>query len=234
MRINKFLAENGIASRRHADEMVAAGRVKINGETASLGTDVNEEDELVIDGQPLVRAEKKLEYYLMNKPKGVLSTVSDDRGRKTVMSLLPADAGRVFPVGRLDYSTEGLLLLTNDGDLANRLMHPRNEIGKTYVAKVEGEVSEAELNKLRSGVVLDGIKTKKCKVRLVGTENNVSRIEVVITEGRNRQVRRMFESINRDVIFLKRTAIGEIKLGGLYRGNFRELKDSEAEYLKKL
>lgn len=138
MRINKFLAENGIASRRHADEMVAAGRVKINGETASLGADVDEEDELVIDGQPLVRAEKKLEYYLMNKPKGVLSTVSDDRGRKTVMSLLPADAGRVFPVGRLDYSTEGLLLLTNDGDLSYRLTHPKSEIPKTYLARVEG------------------------------------------------------------------------------------------------
>ena len=157
MRINKFLAENGIASRRHADEMVAAGRVKINGETASLGADVDEEDELVIDGQPLVRAEKKLEYYLMNKPKGVLSTVSDDRGRKTVMSLLPADAGRVFPVGRLDYSTEGLLLLTNDGDLSYRLTHPKSEIPKTYLARVEGTMTEKDLNRIRSGIELDGM-----------------------------------------------------------------------------
>jgi 23S rRNA pseudouridine2605 synthase len=141
---------------------------------------------------------------------------------------------RIFPVGRLDYDTEGLLLLTTDGDLANRLMHPRNEISKTYVAKIEGEISEAELNKLRSGVELDGVKTKKCKVKLLGFDENLSRIEVVITEGRNRQVRRMFESINRDVVFLKRTAIGDIKLGGLYRGNFRELKANESEYLKKI
>ena len=124
------------------------------------------------------------------------------------------------------------MILTTDGDLSNRLMHPRNEIPKTYVAKIEGEIAESDLNKLRQGVILDGVKTKKCKVRLLGTENNVSRVEVVITEGRNRQVRRMFESINRDVIFLKRTAIGDIKLGGLYRGNFRELKENEIEYLK--
>ena len=140
---------------------------------------------------------------------------------------------RLFPVGRLDYDTEGMLLMTTDGDLSNRLMHPRNEITKTYVAKIEGEISEEELNKLREGVVLDGVKTKKSKVKLLGYDGKISRIEVVISEGRNRQVRRMFESINRDVIFLKRVAIGEIKLGGLYRGNFRELKPNEIDYLKK-
>ncbi len=237
MRINKYLAECGIASRRKCEALVLEGRVAVNNKKiTALATEVDPENDLVaVDDKPIKPIGKHL-YIMLNKPKGYVCTTSDEHGRKTVMDFFEGKypGKRIFPVGRLDYDTEGLLLLTTDGDLANRLMHPRNEIGKTYVAKVEGEVSEAELNKLRSGVVLDGIKTKKCKVRLVGMENNVSRIEVVITEGRNRQVRRMFESINRDVIFLKRTAIGEIKLGGLYRGNFRELKDSEAEYLKKL
>ena len=136
MRINKFLAEKGIASRRHADAMIQACRVTINGELATLGADVSEGDEVAVDGRILDNAEKKEEYYMMNKPKGVMCTVSDDRGRKTVMDLLPSDIGRVFPVGRLDYATEGLLILTNDGDLAFRLTHPMNEIPKTYLVRV--------------------------------------------------------------------------------------------------
>ena len=234
MRINKFLAENGIASRRHADEMVAAGRVKINGETASLGADVDEEDELVIDGKPLVRAEKKLEYYLMNKPKGVLSTVSDDRGRKTVMSLLPADAGRVFPVGRLDYSTEGLLLLTNDGDLSYRLTHPKSEIPKTYLARVEGTMTEKDLNRIRSGIELDGVLTKKCRAHIVETNKSYTKVHITITEGKNRQVRRMFEAIGKNVDFLKRIRIGNLTISGLDRGEVRKLTDEEIVYLKNL
>lgn len=235
MRINKFLAECGIASRRNCETLVTAGRVKVNGKTVTmLATDVDPEFDLVsVDEKPVKPIARHL-YLALNKPKGYVCTTNDEFGRKTVMDFLEGKypGKRIFPVGRLDYDTEGLLILTTDGDLSNRLMHPRNEIPKTYVAKIEGEIAESDLNKLRQGVILDGVKTKKCKVRLLGTENNVSRVEVVITEGRNRQVRRMFESINRDVIFLKRTAIGDIKLGGLYRGNFRELKENEIEYLK--
>ncbi|MBQ7224642.1 MAG: rRNA pseudouridine synthase [Clostridia bacterium] len=237
MRINKFLAECGIASRRNCEALVLEGRVKINNKKVlKLATDVDPESDLVsVDDKPVKPIGKHL-YIMLNKPKGYVCTTSDELGRKTVMELLKDKypGKRIFPVGRLDFDTEGLLLLTTDGDLANRLMHPRNEISKTYVAKIEGEISEADLNKLRSGVELDGVKTKKCKVKLLGFDENMSRIEVVITEGRNRQVRRMFESINRDVVFLKRTAIGDIKLGGLYRGNFRELKANESEYLKKI
>ena len=218
MRINKFLAENGIASRRHADEMVSAGRIKINGQTALLGADVQDGDEVLLDDKPIARAEKKLEYYIMNKPKGILCTVSDDRGRKTVMNLLPAGAGRVFPVGRLDYATEGLLLLTNDGELAYRLTSPKNEIPKTYLVRVEGTMSEKDLNRIRSGIELDGVLTKKCKAHIVETNKAYTKIHITITEGKNRQVRRMFEAVGRNVDFLKRIKIGELTLRGLDRG----------------
>lgn len=163
MRINKFLADNGIASRRHADALISVGRVEINGEKATLGANVEEGDSVLLDGQPIVVEEKKEVYYLMNKPKGVVCTAADDRGRKTVMELLPESVGRVFPVGRLDYATEGLLILTNDGDLAFRLTHPKTEIPKTYMARIEGTLTEKDLNPIRSGIELDGILTKKCK-----------------------------------------------------------------------
>ena len=234
MRINKFLAENGNASSRHADEMVSAGRIKINGQTALLGADVQDGDEVLLDDKPIARAEKKLEYYIMNKPKGILCTVSDDRGRKTVMDLLPAGAGRVFPVGRLDYATEGLLLLTNDGELAYRLTSPKNEIPKTYLVRVEGTMSEKDLNRIRSGIELDGVLTKKCKAHIVETNKAYTKIHITITEGKNRQVRRMFEAVGRNVDFLKRIKIGELTLRGLDRGEVRSLNDEEISYLKNL
>lgn len=234
MRINKFLAEKGIASRRHADEMIQAGRIKINGEIALLGTDVAEGDEVSVDGNIIENAEVQYKYFIMNKPKGVICTVSDDRGRKTVMDLLPPEAGRVFPVGRLDYATEGLLILTNDGDLAYRLTHPSNEIPKTYMAKIEGTLTEKDLNPIRSGVELDGVLTKKCKAHIVETNKAYTKVHITITEGKNRQVRRMFEAIGKNVEFLKRISIGPLKLSGLDRGQIRTLTDEEVHYLKSL
>lgn len=234
MRINKFLAEKGVASRRHADEMIAAGRVQINGAVATLGANVEETDEVLVDGVLLSREEKKEEYYIMNKPKGVICTVSDDRGRKTVMDLLPDSVGRVFPIGRLDYETEGLLLLTNDGDLAFRLTHPTSEIPKTYLVRIEGTMTEKDLNPIRSGVELDGVLTKKCKAHIVETDKAYTKVHITITEGRNRQVRRMFEAIGRSVAFLKRVSIGRLKLTGLDRGEVRPLTEQEIIYLKGL
>lgn len=234
MRINKYLAEKGVASRRHADEMIAAGRVTVNGKTAILGVDVAETDEVCVDGNALERGETVLSYYLMNKPKSVVCTVSDDRGRKTVMDLLPEGVGRIFPVGRLDYETEGLLILTNDGDLAYRLTHPKNEIPKTYLVRVEGTMTEKDLNAIRSGVEIDGVLTKKCKAHIVETNKAYTKIHVTITEGRNRQVRRMFEAIGRTVEFLKRIQIGKLTLSGLDRGEVRKLTEFEVEYLKNL
>ncbi len=234
MRINKFLAEKGIASRRHADEMISAGRVTINGVVVALGASVQEGDEVAVDGRVLEVSEKKEEYYLMNKPKGVVCTVSDDRGRKTVIDLLPEGVGRVFPVGRLDYATEGLLILTNDGDLAYRLTHPMAEIPKTYMAKIEGTLTEKDLNPIRSGVELDGVLTKKCKAHVVETNKAYTKVHITITEGRNRQVRRMFEAIGRNVELLRRVSIGQLKLTGLDRGKIRPLTELEVLYLKGL
>ena len=232
MRINKFLAEKGIASRRHADEMIAAGRITVNGKVATLGENVEETDEVCLDGNPISCAEKQEKFYIMNKPKGVICTVSDDRGRKTVMDLLPPDAGRVFPVGRLDYETEGLLLLTNDGDTAYRLTHPTNEIPKTYMARIEGTMTEKDLNRIRSGIELDGVMTKKCKAHIVETNKAYTKVHITITEGKNRQVRRMFEAIGRNVEFLKRISIGKLKLSGLDRGEVRSLTEEEITYIK--
>ena len=234
MRINKFLADKGIASRRHADEMISSGRIKINGVVATLGASVEEGDTVLVDDVAVVNEEKKLEYYIMNKPKGVVCTVSDDRGRKTVMELLPEGVGRVFPVGRLDYATEGLLLFTNDGDLSYRLTHPKSEVPKTYMVKLEGTMTEKDLNPIRSGIELDGVLTKKCKAHIVETHKEYTKVHITITEGKNRQVRRMFEAIGKNVAFLKRVSIGRLKLSGLDRGEVRALTEEEIEYLKNL
>ena len=234
MRINKFLAEQGVASRRKADEMIAAGRVTINEKTATLGSDVTDNDKVAVDGNPIGNAAPSLVYYVMNKPKGVVCTMSDDRGRKTVADLLPEGIGRVFPVGRLDYDTEGLLILTNDGNLSNALTHPRNEVQKTYLAKIEGTLTEKDLNPIRSGIELDGVLTKKCKAHIVETNKDYTKVHITISEGRNREIRRMFESIGKNVCFLKRVKIGTLTLAGLDRGAIRTLTAKEAESLKKL
>lgn len=232
MRINKFLAEKGVASRRRIDKLIEEGRIKVNGKVATLGEDVTEKDEIFVDENLVSQEETIYEYYLMNKPKGVLCTVADDRGRKTVIDLLPEGAGRVFPVGRLDYDTEGLLILTNDGDLSFRLTHPSNEIPKTYMARIEGTMTEKDLNPIRSGVELDGVLTKKCKAHIVETNKAYTKVHVTITEGKNRQVRRMFEAIGRTVSLLRRVNIGKLKLTGLDRGKVRKLTEDEVAYLK--
>ena len=206
----------------------------INGNLASLGSNVEDGDEVVVDGQTISAEEKKELYYIMNKPKGVVCTVADDRGRKTVMDLLPEGIGRIFPVGRLDYATEGLLILTNDGDLAFRLTHPKNEIPKTYMVRIEGTLTEKDLNPIRSGVELDGALTKKCKAHIVETNKAYTKVHVTITEGKNRQVRRMFEAIGKNVELLKRVSIGQLKLSGLDRGQLRPLTVEEIAYLKGL
>lgn len=230
MRINKYLSSTGLASRRKSEEYVRAGRILVNGKVITdLAFDISEKDIVMFDGKPLVQNQYK--YIMLHKPKGYITSTSDEKGRKTVMDLVPSEYKMVKPVGRLDYDTEGLLLLTNDGDLANKLTSPQNAIEKTYQVTIEGKISESQLAVMRAGVVIDGIRLKKCKVQLVEQTERGAKLQVKITEGKNRQIRKMFDAVGINVSFLKRTAIAELKLGGLSRGKIRELKDFEIEYL---
>ena len=233
MRINKYLAQCGVASRRDCDRIISEGRVTLNGRVCGLGDDVADGDTVKVDGKQV--AIKKNEYYLLHKPKGYLSTVSDDKGRKTVMDILGSGVGRVYPVGRLDYDSEGLLILTTDGELAQHLTHPPNEVPKTYLVKVEGRLTEDDLNPIRSGIEIEGgYVTKKCRAHIVETNRDFTRVEMVLREGKNREIRKMFAAIGKEVMLLKRTKVGELTLRGLERGSFRKLSPAEVEYLKSI
>ena len=236
MRINKYIASCGVCSRRKAEEFVLQGKVKVNGKViANLATDIDEtNDTVIVDGQKITPVSRFI-YIMMYKPKGCVCTLKDEKGRKTVLDYLGDFEGkRIFPVGRLDYDTEGLLLLTNDGDFSNRLMQPSSEIPKTYIAKVEGEIPESDLARLRKGVTIDGVKLNRCKIKVLGVENNISRLEITIYEGKNREIHKMFETIGKEMIFLIRVKIGDLKLGGLARGSYRYLTNKELNLLKKL
>lgn len=229
MRINKFLASCGVASRRECDKLIENGCVCINGSPAKVGAEVGDDDTVTVNGN--VVSVKKNEYYILNKPKGYICSVKDDKGRKTVLDLMPQGIGRIYPVGRLDYDSEGLLILTTDGELAQHLTHPSNEVPKTYLVKIEGTITEAGLNPIRSGVDIGGYVTKKCKAHIVETNKEYTKIHVTITEGKNREVRKMFEAIGKEVTLLKRIKIGEITLRGLDRGAYRKLTRQEVAYL---
>ena len=231
MRINKFLSSLGIASRRAIDKYIEEGRIKVNGVIASTGIDVTEEDEIYIDNKKIEtkRIEEKV-YFMLNKPLEVLSASSDDRGRKTVVDLIKTDK-RIFPIGRLDYMTSGLILLTNDGELFNRLVHPKSEIYKKYYIKVFGEVKKEEIEELKKGVLLEEGKTLPAKVSGIKYDKNKTSMYISIREGRNRQIRRMIEKFGYKVLMLRREKIGELFLGDLKEGKYRELTKEEIEYL---
>jgi len=231
MRINKFLSSLGIASRRAIDKYIEEGRIKVNGVIASTGIDVTEEDEIYIDNKKIEtkRIEEKV-YFMLNKPLEVLSASSDDRGRKTVVDLIKTDK-RIFPIGRLDYMTSGLILLTNDGELFNRLVHPKSEIYKKYYIKVFGEVKKEEIEELKKGVLLEDGKTLPAKVSGIKYDKNKTSMYISIREGRNRQIRRMIDKFGYKVLMLRREKIGELSLGDLKEGKYRELTKEEIEYL---
>lgn len=235
MRINKYLASTGLGSRRKCEEYVTSGKVTINGKVeTNLAFDVSENDKVLVDGN-LVCPPTEFTYLMMHKPKGYLTTVSDDRNRKTVMELLPDEYKTLMPVGRLDYNSEGLLLFTNNGDIAQKIMRPARMVEKTYSVKVEGVVSVDDVKLMQKGITLiDGTKFKECKVQICEVKDGQTKLEVKITEGKNREIRKIFEHFSYNVIFLKRVSIGKIKLGGLTRGTCRLLKTSEIEYLKTL
>ncbi|MBQ9014518.1 MAG: rRNA pseudouridine synthase [Firmicutes bacterium] len=231
MRLNKYIASAGICSRRKADELIAAGNVKINGAVMrEMGYDVQESDQVSVNGQMIEAAGRKV-YVAVNKPKGYITSMSDERDRATVAELVKDIPERLFPVGRLDYNTTGLLLMTNDGDLAYRLTHPKHEVYKTYVAMVSGVVSDARLAKLRKGVDIGGFVTSPAKVRVIKQNPRSATVEISIREGKNRQVRKMFAAVGNKVIELERIAIGEIRLGHMQQGHYRKLTRREIEYL---
>ncbi len=232
MRLNKYLASSGVASRRASDLLIEEGKVTVNGKVAKLGAEVADGAEIAVDGK--IVSLKQNEYFILNKPKGYICSVSDDKGRKTVLDLMPSGVGRIYPVGRLDYDSEGLLILTTDGELAQKLMHPSNEIPKTYLVKVEGTLKESDLNPIRSGIEVDGYVTKKCKANIVETNKNYTKVHITVTEGKNREIRKMFAAIGKEVELLKRIKIGELTLRGLDRGAYRKLTKEEVLYLKSL
>lgn len=232
MRINKYIAHAGVASRRKAEELIKKGLVTINGKTVTeLGTTVKSGDRVEVEGSPIYNEEKV--YYILNKPRGTISSVSDEKGRQTVVDLLPQVTERIYPVGRLDWDTSGLLILTNDGDFTDKMIHPRNEIDKVYLARVKGIATKENLRPLTKGVSIDGKKTKPARYNIlkVDVEKNRSVVELTIHEGRNHQVKKMFESVGLLVDKLSRTKFGTLDLAGLRPGESRRLNKKEISQL---
>lgn len=232
MRINKYIAQSGICSRRKADELIANGNVKINGAVLKEpGYEVTDGDKVEVNGTQ-ISAKQKAEYVLINKPLGMVTTVSDDKERLTVMDVVADIDARLFPVGRLDYNTSGALLMTNDGEMAYRLTHPKHEVYKTYRARVAGILSNEKAARLRKGVDIGGFVTSPAKVNIIKGTQHSTIVEISIHEGKNRQVRKMFAAVGNPVQELERIAIGEIRLGHLKPGHYRKLTREEVEYLK--
>lgn len=231
IRLQKYMADCGIASRRKCEEIILQGKVKVNGvKITELGTKVTEEDEVSVNGEVIKKVFKKV-YIAMNKPVGYITSVSDEFDRPTVMNLVEDEIHtRVYPVGRLDFDTEGLLIMTNDGDLTFKLTHPKHTIYKTYVATLNDVPHPKDIERLKKGVVIDGKKTQQPKVNWL--KDNV--VEISISEGRNRQVRKMFEAIGYEVVNLQRIAVGNLTLGNIPLGRWRHLSNAEINYLKSL
>lgn len=231
MRLQKYLAQCNIASRRSSEKLILEGRVKVNGKVVTeLGTKVSASDIVEFDGQA-VTEEKKKYYIMLNKPEGFVTTASDEEGRSTVLDLVDDISARLYPVGRLDINTEGLLLLSNDGDFTLKVTHPKHKLSKVYRAVVSGIPNHFEIEKLERGVYIDGKKTAPAKAQLISADKSNALVELTIHEGRNRQVRKMFEAIGYKVIYLQRVAIGNVILGNLPLGKWRHLNPNEVKYL---
>lgn len=237
-RLQKFLAEAGIASRRKSEELIAAGRVKVNGMIVTeQGVKIDpKKDKVEFDGKAVSAKSEKKVYIMLHKPEGYVTTAKEQFGRPAVLDLIHGVEERIFPVGRLDYDTSGLLLLTNDGDLTYRLTHPKHDVDKTYIAKLFGVPDDGDLQKFRRGVIIDGRKTSPAKIRILEKEKDqrFCTAEIMIHEGKNRQVRKMCEAIHHPVAQLKRVATGELQLGDLPKGKYRFLTEREIKYLKSL
>ncbi len=234
-RLQKVIANLGYCSRRKAEELIKDGKVLVNGNIVTeLGTKVKNSDTIEVEGN-ILDNNKNYEYYILNKPRGVVTTTNDEHGRKTVIDLIDTST-RIYPIGRLDYDTTGLLLLTNDGELANKLMHPSFKIDKTYIAKIEGIISPISIKKLRSGVVIDGYKTRsaRVKVKSIDKKTNKSIVEITISEGKNHQVKKMFEAVGHQVLKLKREKYAIFDIKDLKVGEYRKLTFKEVSILYSL
>lgn len=234
VRIQKIIAESGMCSRRKAEEFIAAGKVKVNGHPCSLGDKaIPGKDLITVDGNKILVAKRRNLYYIMlHKPRGYVTTMNDELDRKCVTELLSGFPERVYPVGRLDKNSEGLLLLTNDGNFANDIMHPSKHVSKTYRVTVRPDINDEQLVQLASGVVIDGRKTAECSVVVLDKQPGRVVLQMTIHEGRNRQIRKMCEAVGLEVARLKRTAIGPLKLGMLQPGEYRELKPDELRAIR--
>lgn len=231
-RLQKVMAHAGVASRRKSEELIKEGRVKVNGKTTTeLGTQVSHQDVIAVDD--IVVEREHPVYFLLNKPRGVVSTVTDDKNRKTVVDFFQGVEQRIYPIGRLDYDTTGAIILTNDGEFAQLLMHPKYEIEKTYVAKVKGVVERSNIAKLEKGIRIDGRKTAPAKARVLSwdQQKGTSVVEVIIHEGQNHQVKKMLQAIGHPVEKLKREKFGHLSLEGLQPAEWRELKKFEIQKL---
>jgi len=234
MRLQKYMALCGVASRRKAEELILAGKVKVNGKVITeLGVKIDEEKDVVFYNGQVIKKDENLVYYMINKPMGVVSTASDEQGRRNVVDLIKTEH-RVYPVGRLDIDTSGLLLLTNDGDLTYKLTHPKHEVAKIYVAKIEGTPSDTEMNQFRNGLAIEDYVTSEAKIDIVRKFDDNSIVKIEIHEGKNRQVRKMCEKIGHKVLKLRRIRIGNLSIGELKPGEYRKLTNRELEYLRSL
>ena len=233
IRLQKFLADAGVASRRKAEELISAGKVRVNGETAVIGAKVDPARDTVTVGGKKIRRETKFVYYMLNKPRGYVTTMSDEKDRKCVAELLKGVNARVYPVGRLDRDSEGLLLVTNDGEFANAMMHPSRHIRKVYRVSVRPAVTDDQITVLTSSLMIDGRLTMPAEVRVVTQEADKSVLEIVLFEGRNRQIRRLCEEAGLETIRLKRLSVGQLDLGRLKVGEFRALTPQEVSLLKR-
>ncbi len=233
VRLQKMLADCGVASRRKSEELIRNGVVKVNGKVAEIGDKVDPySDKVYVRGKRVTAAAKpKHRYIMLNKPRGFVTTMSDERGRKCIAELIEDIEERVYPIGRLDKDSEGLLLLTNDGEFANHIMHPKKHVNKVYRVTVRPTITEEMIEKLQTGIVLDGRKTAPAQVRVMTKQEGRVVLEIVIREGRNRQIRRMCESLGLEVARLNRVAIGTVKLGGLKQGQYRDLSPDEVKRL---
>lgn len=232
-RLQKYIARCGVASRRKAEELITNGSVKVNGSVVTeLGTKVDTDRDIVTIDNKKISENDKLIYIKLYKPEGYVTTVKDQFDRKTVLDLIQITE-RIYPIGRLDYNTSGLLLLTNDGDLANKLMHPKYHIYKTYVADIDGRIMDEEINKLKTGVSIEDYKTAPAKVKLLKYTGNTSTVQISIYEGKNRQVRKMLDAVGHQVRTLKRVSFGEIGLDNLKPGSWAYLNEDEIKFLKR-